>query len=56
MMIFLVYDDDFFAYNCENDWYTSSALNWIGQIGFCQHFINNRITFPVIAAKDKPRC
>lgn len=26
-------------------WYMASTLNWIAQIGFCHHFLNNRVTF-----------
>lgn len=26
-------------------WYTAYSYDWVAQIGFCHHFINNRITF-----------
>lgn len=28
-----------------NDWYLIYAYNWIAQIGFCHHFLNNRVQF-----------
>lgn len=34
-----------FKYNSKNSWYASSSLDWVAQIGFCHHFINNRVTF-----------
>lgn len=34
-----------FSYNSLIPWYTASALDWVAQIGFCHHFINNRISF-----------
>jgi hypothetical protein len=29
----------------KNPWYTMSAYDWIAQIGFCHHFLNNRVIF-----------
>jgi HrpA-like RNA helicase len=34
-----------FDYNSRDAWYKAYSLDWIAQIGFCHHFINNRITF-----------
>lgn len=28
-----------------DDWYSMDAMNWISQIGFVHHFINNRVSF-----------
>lgn len=36
---------NFFSYCKINSWYMAGAYDWIGQIGFCHHFINNRIIF-----------
>lgn len=29
----------------DGDWYLIDAYNWVAQIGFCHHFINNRVQF-----------
>jgi len=29
----------------KNPWYALDSFNWISQIGFCHHFINNRVMF-----------
>jgi hypothetical protein len=34
-----------FEHNSSYPWYNASALDWIAQIGFCHHFIHNRISF-----------
>lgn len=36
---------NYFSYGLKRAWYVAGAYDWIGQIGFCHHFINNRITF-----------
>ena len=36
---------DVFDNNCEIDWYLSTGINWVAQIGFVLHFMNNRVTF-----------
>lgn len=38
---------DHFSYNAtkKGAWYTAYAYDWVAQIGFCHHFINNRVTF-----------
>ena len=36
---------DFFIYNMERSWYSAYALDWVSQIGFCHHFINNRVSY-----------
>lgn len=38
---------DFWTYSNskEGSWYKAYAFDWIAQIGFCHHFIHNRITF-----------
>jgi hypothetical protein len=38
-------EHNIFSYYSTDMWYSASALNWIGQIGFCHRFINNRIIF-----------
>jgi hypothetical protein len=35
----------FFSFALKNLWFKAGAYDWIGQIGFCHHFINNRIIF-----------
>ena len=35
----------FFSYCLKNKWYTRVAYDWIIQIGFCYHFINNLVIF-----------
>ena len=43
---FLIQDKyNFFAYSLIQPWYVASSYDWISQIGFCHHFINNRVTF-----------
>jgi len=29
----------------QDSWYTMQAMVWVSQIGFCHHFINNRISY-----------
>lgn len=29
----------------KDSWYTMQAMEWVSQIGFCHHYINNRITY-----------
>lgn len=36
---------DIFKYNSKDAWYKASALDWIAQIGFCHHFIHNRVIY-----------
>jgi hypothetical protein len=38
---------DYFKYGSEKGktWYTAYSYDWIAQIGFCHHFINNRVIF-----------
>lgn len=38
-------EHNIFSYYSTDMWYSASALNWIGQIGFCHRFINNRVIF-----------
>ena len=38
-------DSDFFLYNSTNSWYNAYTLNWISQLGFCHHFIHNRVLY-----------
>jgi Mimiviridae putative ATP-dependent RNA helicase len=35
----------YFSMCLENPWYKAGAYDWMGQIGFCHHFINNRVIF-----------
>jgi hypothetical protein len=52
---FFVYEEDkqkktiekynYFSYGLKRPWYVAGAYDWVGQIGFCHHFINNRIIF-----------
>jgi hypothetical protein len=34
---------DIFDYYKKRKWYNATAVSWIGQLGFCHKFINNRI-------------
>lgn len=34
-----------FEINSKKSWYSMAALEWISQIGFCQHYINNRVCY-----------
>lgn len=37
---------DFFIMNEKlRPWYSAYALDWVSQIGFCHHFVNNRVTY-----------
>jgi hypothetical protein len=36
---------DFFEYNSDRGWYLAYALNWIAQIGFFHHYLNNRVLY-----------
>lgn len=34
-----------FEVNSADSWYGMAALEWVSQIGFCQHYINNRVCY-----------
>jgi hypothetical protein len=34
-----------FKYNSREAWYAAYALDWISQLGFCHHFIHNRVSY-----------
>lgn len=36
---------NYFTFGLKNPWYSAYAYDWIAQIGFCHHFVNNRIIF-----------
>jgi hypothetical protein len=36
---------NYFSFGLKIPWYTAGAYDWIGQIGFCHRFINNRVIF-----------
>lgn len=36
---------DIFAYNSKQPWYAAYALDWISQLGFCHHYIHNRVSY-----------
>jgi hypothetical protein len=36
---------DLFETNSGDSWYGMAALEWVSQIGFCHHYINNRVCF-----------
>lgn len=36
---------NYFSFGLKIPWYVAGAYDWIGQIGFCHHFINNRVIF-----------
>lgn len=36
---------NYFTYGLKIPWYVAGAYDWIGQIGFCHHFINNRVIY-----------
>lgn len=37
---------NYFTYGIKkNAWYTAYSYDWVAQIGFCHHFINNRVIF-----------
>lgn len=36
---------NYFSYGLKRAWYVAGAYDWIGQIGFCHRFINNRVIF-----------
>jgi hypothetical protein len=40
-------DETFFSYGAKRGqtWYTVYAYDWVAQIGFCHHYIHNRVTF-----------
>jgi hypothetical protein len=38
-------DETIFDYNSRDPWYKAYALDWIAQIGFCHHYINNQVIF-----------
>lgn len=38
-------EHNFFSYCKIDPWYIAGAYDWIGQIGFCHHFLNNRVIF-----------
>jgi hypothetical protein len=35
----------YFSYALDKKWFAVGAYDWMGQIGFCHHFINNRVIF-----------
>jgi len=35
----------YFKFARKKKWYTVKSYDWIAQLGFCHHFINNRITY-----------
>lgn len=38
-------DCNYFKFGEKRSWYEVYAYDWIAQIGFCHHFINNRVVF-----------
>jgi hypothetical protein len=36
---------NYFSFGLKIPWYVAGAYDWIGQIGFCHHFINNRVIY-----------
>jgi hypothetical protein len=36
---------NYFTFGLKIPWYVAGAYDWIGQIGFCHHFINNRVIY-----------
>lgn len=34
-----------FDYNSQKNWYTAYALNWVAQISFFHHYLNNRVIY-----------
>jgi len=37
--------ENFSSYNKKEGWYSMMALDWISQLGFVHHFINNRVSY-----------
>jgi len=33
----------------KDDWYTMHPMEWVSQLGFCHHFINNRVSYVTAA-------
>jgi hypothetical protein len=39
------FSGNLFDYNCDNSWYSMTAIHWVSQIGFFHHYINNRVMY-----------
>jgi hypothetical protein len=40
-----LYSGELFNILSNDSWYTMQAMEWVSQLGFCHHYINNRVSY-----------